>query len=289
MTHNQLIKNTQNLKGVSISKIEENAEGDTLYVYIQLYKKLQGICPHCHKHAPGYNSKTQKREWRALDMGTQKIILVSDVHRVNCPEHGVVTEDVTWALHGSRFTKKFEQQVAYLTVHQSKKLVCEQMRINWRTVGSIVSRVQKAKEKDPKAKYENLEAIGIDETSHKKGHTYLTTVVNHATGEVIWVHDGFGSSVLENSLSKLVQRLLLKSRWSVVMVPDGLKIQSVNMPLRLFSALTRITLSRGLLTPWIRCAAASGGRSAKLKRLYLNGNPAGLKKGRSHSPRNLRR
>ena len=69
MTHNQLIKKTQNLKGVSISKIEENAEGDTLYVYIQLYKKLQGICPHCHKHAPGYNSKTQKREWRALDMG----------------------------------------------------------------------------------------------------------------------------------------------------------------------------------------------------------------------------
>ena len=197
MTHNQLIKNTQNLKGGSISKIEESTDGDTLYIHIKLHKRLRGICPHCHKHVPGYDSKTQERQWRALDMGTKKVILVSDVHRVKCPEHGVVTEEVTWAWHQSRFTKKFEQQVAYLAVHHSKKLVCEQMRINWRTVGSIVSRVQKAKEKDPKAKYENLEAIGIDETSHKKGHSYLTTVVNHKTGEIIWVHEGFGSSVLE--------------------------------------------------------------------------------------------
>ncbi len=141
MTHNQLIKNAQNLKGVSILKIEESANGDTLYIHIKLHKRLRGICPHCHKHAPGYDSKTQERQWRALDMGTKKVILVSDVHRVKCPEHGVVTEEVTWAWHQSRFTKKFEQQVAYLAVHQSKKLVCEQMRINWRTVGSIVSRV----------------------------------------------------------------------------------------------------------------------------------------------------
>ena len=92
MTHNQLIKNTQNLKGVSISKIEENADGDTLYIHIKLHKRLRGICPHCHKHVPGYDSKTHERQWRALDMGTKKVILVSDVHRVKCPEHGVGTE-----------------------------------------------------------------------------------------------------------------------------------------------------------------------------------------------------
>ena len=109
MTHNQLIKNTQNLKGVSILKFEESTDKDTLYIYIRLHKKLQGICPHCHKHVPGYDSKTQERQWRALDMGTKKVILVSDVHRVNCPEHGVVTQEVTWAWHNSRFTKKFEQ------------------------------------------------------------------------------------------------------------------------------------------------------------------------------------
>lgn len=203
MTHNQLIKNTQNLKGISILKFEESTDKDTLYIYIRLHKKLQGICPHCHKHVPGYDSKTQERQWRALDMGTKKVILVSDVHRVNCPEHGVVTQEVTWAWHNSRFTKKFEQQVAYLAVHQSKKLVSELMRVNWRTVGSIVSRVQKVKEKDPRAKYENLKAIGIDETSYKKGHTYLTTVVNHKTGEVIWVHEGFGSSVLEKFFAEI--------------------------------------------------------------------------------------
>lgn len=78
-----------------------------------------------------------------------------------------------------------------------EKRVCKQMTINWRTVGSIVSHVQKAKEKDPKVKDENLEAIEVDETSHKKEHTCLTTIVNHKTGEIIWVHDGFKGLVLE--------------------------------------------------------------------------------------------
>lgn len=42
-----------------------------------------------------------------------------------------------------------------------------------------------------------LKLFAIDETSRKKSHTYLITVVNHKTGEVIWVHGGFDSRVLE--------------------------------------------------------------------------------------------
>lgn len=197
MTRNNLIKKTQNLKGVTILRVEENTVQDTLYVYIRPHKHKKHVCPFCNKKASGYDVKTKERQWRGLDMGTYKVIIVTDVHRICCPEHGVVTEKNSWSFHGSRFTKKFEQQAAYLAVHQSKKLVCEQMRINWRTVGSIISRVKKAKEKDPEKKFSNLVAIGIDETSYRKGHTYLTTVVDHTTGEVIWAHDGFGKNVLE--------------------------------------------------------------------------------------------
>ena len=170
---------------------------------------------------------------------------------------------VTWAWHQSRFTKKFEQQVACITVHQSKKLVCEQMRINWRTVGSIISRVQKAKEKDPKRSMKTLKPLALTRQAIRRVIPTLqrswTTWPEKLSGSMKALEAVF----LRNSLSKLVQKLLLKSRWSVVMVPDGLKIQSVNMPLRLFSALTHITLSRGLLMPWTWCAAASGEKPMK--------------------------
>lgn len=197
MTLNKYICETLNLKGVTVKKVEKDECENTLYVYVQLHKKHQGLCPHCHKKCPGYDIKTRQRKWRSLDSGVMKVFLVCDHHRIECPEHGVVSEEVPWAFHTSSFTKKFEQEVAYKAVHNSKKNVCIEMRINWRTVGSIIARVQKAKEKDPAKKYEDLKVIGVDETSYRKGHTYLTTVVNHKTGEVIWAHDGHGKGVFE--------------------------------------------------------------------------------------------
>ena len=37
---------------------------------------------------------------------------------------------------------------------------------------------------------------GIDETSYKKGHKYVTVVVDHDRGCLIWAHEGTGKDVL---------------------------------------------------------------------------------------------
>lgn len=42
-----------------------------------------------------------------------------------------------------------------------------------------------------------LVRIGVDETSFRKGHKYMTVVINHDTGEVVWVHDGHGKAVFD--------------------------------------------------------------------------------------------
>ena len=44
--------------------------------------------------------------------------------------------------------------------------------------------------------FDGLTAIGVDETSHRKGHTYITVVVDHERKRVIWAHDGYGKQVL---------------------------------------------------------------------------------------------
>src|SRR5205085_5186567 len=38
--------------------------------------------------------------------------------------------------------------------------------------------------------FEGLERIGIDEISYKKGHSYLTVVVDHDTGRLVWAAPG---------------------------------------------------------------------------------------------------
>ena len=70
------------------------------------------------------------------------------------------------------------------------------MRIKWHTVGDLCGRIYKKLEATETSHFDELVNIGIDETSYKKGHTYMTVVVNHNTASVIWCCKGYGKAVL---------------------------------------------------------------------------------------------
>jgi len=82
-----------------------------------------------------------RRRWRALDLGSTKAFLEAEAPRVTCRRHGVVVCAVPWARHGSRFTRAFEDQTAWLSVNTSESAVAELMRVAWRTVDAICERV----------------------------------------------------------------------------------------------------------------------------------------------------
>ena len=52
-------------------------------------------------------------------------------------------------------------------------------------------------------KFDKLENIAIDETSYKKGHKYITLILNHDTNAVVWVGKGYGKAVLESFFTQL--------------------------------------------------------------------------------------
>src|SRR5664280_3558165 len=114
-----------------------------------------------------------------------KCFLQAETPRVNCPEPGPTVAQVPWAHHGAGHTRFFDDQVAWLVTHTAKSTVCELMRIAWRTVGSIIARVvdDGRSAHDP---FSGLVRIGIDEISYKKGHRYLTIVVDHDSGRLVW-------------------------------------------------------------------------------------------------------
>ncbi len=109
---------------------------------------------------------------------------------------------VPWARHRSRFTRAFEDQAAWLAVNTSKSAVAALMRVTWRTVGSICERVaaEAQREVDLLA---GLKRIGIDEISHRKGHRYLTVVVCHDTGRLVWAAPGRDRKTVEAFFDQL--------------------------------------------------------------------------------------
>jgi transposase len=170
-------------------------EDEDLVVEVRPGWRERGRCGICRRRCTGYDDGTGRRRWRGLDWGTTRVFLEADAPRVWCPLHGVVVSAVPWARHDSRFTGAFEDTCAWLTVHCSRTAVAELLRIAWRTVGGICARV--AAEAEARTdRLANLRRIGIDEIAHRKGHRYLTVVVDHDTGLLIWAAPGRDADVL---------------------------------------------------------------------------------------------
>jgi transposase len=159
-------------------------------------------CGLCRRRCPGFDLGAGRRRWRALDLGLVQAFVEADAPRVRCPEHGVVVCALPWARHGSRFTRSLEDEVAWLAVHCSKQAVAELMRVAWRSVGGIVERVmaERAARVDLLC---GLRRIGIDDISHRRGQRYLTVVVDHDTGRLVWAHPGRDRKTVERFLDAL--------------------------------------------------------------------------------------
>jgi transposase len=146
-------------------------------------------CGLCRRRSPGYDLGEGRRRWRALDLGTTFTYVEADAPRVSCRRHGVVVCAVPWARHDSRFTRAFEDQVCWLACNCSKTAVAALMRVAWRSVGSILERVADEARRQVDL-LDGLKRIGIDEISHRKGQRYLTVVVDHHTGRLVWAASG---------------------------------------------------------------------------------------------------
>lgn len=125
------------------------------------------------------------RYWRHLDLFGIRTYLSYRIARVVCRRCGVRTECVPWAAGGSRFTHPFEQEVAWLAQRADLSAVQQYFRISWRSVRRIMQSVI-AREWDAETRLNGLLVIGVDEISYRKHHRYLTVVVDHLTGHVVW-------------------------------------------------------------------------------------------------------
>lgn len=180
-----------------------------LCIYARPNRWHENDCPICHKRCRRYDRQIpHPRTWRGLDWGGTLVEIQAYTHRIICPEHGVLVADVPWAFSGSGFTKDFDLTVGWLAVYLPRSTVSEYMRIDWETVGRCVHRTLHVIEPERTRRLDGLVNIGIDETSYKKGHKYITVVINHDTNTVVWAAQGHGKSVLEQFYRQLTPEQL---------------------------------------------------------------------------------
>ena len=156
-------------------------------------------CPKCGQVCPGYDKR--RRRWRHLDTCQLKTLLVADVPRVECKEHGVVTVEVPWAEPGSGFTALFEALVIDWLKTAAVSAVAERLRLSWNAVDGIMQRaVRRGLSRRPALAPKRL---SVDETAYRKGHDYITVVTDQESGTVVHVADDRQASSLGSFYEQL--------------------------------------------------------------------------------------
>jgi transposase len=167
-----------------VVKVDISEEADVVMVSLALQSNAR-VCPECGKRAPRYD-KTLK-QWRHLDTGIKRTVISAEVPRINCPDHGVRLIKVPWSERRSGYSAQFEAHVIDWLLEASISAFASQMQISWNAVAGIQDRAvnRGLARRNARTEDEPTERMGIDETSFKKGHDYVTVIHDSDTGAVI--------------------------------------------------------------------------------------------------------
>ena len=160
------------------------------------------VCPRCGCLGRAGYDRRERRRWRHLDLGSMRCYLECELRRFRCPGcERVVTEAVAWARPRARFTRDFEDVVAWLAQQAAFSVISRLLRVSWRSVAAIVRRVVAGEL--ARRRLAELYLIGVDEVSYRRGQRYLTLVADHADGAVVWADKGRGAATLERFFDQL--------------------------------------------------------------------------------------
>jgi transposase len=188
------------LSGVWVKQVV--FEPDRVVVTVAL-RRRRLRCPKCSYSTPHReNRQHHDSVWRHLDLGRWRLEVRARRRRLVCPEHGARVEGVPFARAGARFTRDFENLVAWLATKTDKTATCRLTRIDWQTIGRIIERVgdEHLGELD---RLSDLFEISIDEVAWRKGHRYLTLVGDHRRRCVVWGCEGKGQAAADRFFAEL--------------------------------------------------------------------------------------
>ncbi len=188
------------LPGASVIDVGFGSEG--VIVTVRLRRRRR-VCSGCGQLGGQIHGRRVKR-WRHLDLGSTRCVIECELRRLWCGDCGARFEAVPWARPGSRYTRDFEDVVAWLAQQMAKKPIAGLLRIAWDTVGRIVERV--VADHLDEGRLEGLVAIGVDEISYRRHHRYLTSVVDHRAGAIVWCAPGRNAAPLQAFFDQLGER-----------------------------------------------------------------------------------
>jgi transposase len=175
-----------------VDRCDFTVESGRLDIYLNFPRGSTFSCPVCADQAKAYDTETLT--WRHLNFFEHKAYLHARTPRVECSRCGIHRIAVPWARPDSGFTLLFEafvmQLVKVMPVSAAGRIVGEHDTLLWRIINHYVELARS------KADHSGVTQIGIDETSARRGHDYVTLFVDLEERKVLFVTPGKDSATV---------------------------------------------------------------------------------------------
>ena len=176
--------------GLFLDGFEHQDSETTFYAHT---RGVSAVCPCC-----GNKSKSVKayrpRKLQDVEFLNSHTTLVIEIRLFRCKNKNCVkksfVEPLDVAQPYARMTNDASRRIEYASLNQSARLASNTLAMqNIRVSNSTcIRKVARLGEKNPKVTCSGY--VAIDDWAFRKGHTYMCSIVDHYTGEVLAVFDG---------------------------------------------------------------------------------------------------
>ena len=187
-----------------VERAEFDEDSKEVHIYVKAKKTSKYPCPECGEMCTRYDDEEKERVWRHGDV----VFFPCYVHcrrpRIKCEKHRVRVVEAPWARKGSRFTMLFESYAMLLMKSMPIENARKLLRVSHTAMRRILRYwVNRAVDNDD---LRGVKAVCVDETSFKRGQSYVTVISDAIARRVIDLEDGRDAGSIEKFSYKLEEK-----------------------------------------------------------------------------------
>jgi len=161
------------------------------------------ICSRCQSYRVTQKGK-KYRMIQTVPVGLKLAFINLEVRRFHCADCGAIAQESydQIAAPKKHYSKKLVQFVCSLSYRMTVNDIASYLNLHWNTVWEMLS--SHLEKSVPTAReLRKLRHIGIDEIAVRKGHHYLTLVIDHDSGRVVHIAEGRNAASIRSFLKRL--------------------------------------------------------------------------------------
>ena len=181
---------------VKITQQTIHNEADSAIIHLKQDLRYRPLCHNCQSPALTVHAQGQRRFIQDLNLADKAIWLDVEYRKVWCePCNGVRVEHLSFCDAGKRVTHRLARYIYDLCKVLTIKEVAKRFDLHPETVKEIDKSflAQEFSQTD----YSGLKILAIDEIALKKGHNYMTVVLDYLTGRVVWMGEDRSKETLD--------------------------------------------------------------------------------------------